>query len=53
MQDKGDNAKAKAVYQQVVKQYPNTEAAKQAQNAPPRFNCVKLTRYRWISGLNA
>ncbi|MEQ4530831.1 MAG: tol-pal system protein YbgF, partial [Mixta sp.] len=31
MQDKGDTAKAKAVYQQVIKQYPNTEAAKQAQ----------------------
>ncbi|EJP4075604.1 tetratricopeptide repeat protein, partial [Escherichia coli] len=31
MQDKGDSAKAKAVYQQVISKYPNTEGAKQAQ----------------------
>ncbi len=31
MQDKGQSDKAKAVYQQVIKQYPNTDAAKQAQ----------------------
>jgi TolA-binding protein len=31
MQDKGDTAKAKAVYQQVIKQFPNTDGAKQAQ----------------------
>ncbi|PVF11304.1 cell division protein CpoB, partial [Yersinia pestis] len=30
-QDKGQSDKAKAVYQQVIKQYPNTDAAKQAQ----------------------
>ena len=31
MQDKGDSAKAKAVYQQVISKYPNTDGAKQAQ----------------------
>jgi TolA-binding protein len=31
MQDKGDTAKAKAVYQQVVSKYPGTDGAKQAQ----------------------
>ena len=31
MQDKGDTAKAKAVYQQVVSKFPGTEGAKQAQ----------------------
>lgn len=31
MQDKGDAAKAKAVYQQVISKYPGTEGAKQAQ----------------------
>ncbi|MXG37189.1 tetratricopeptide repeat protein, partial [Escherichia coli] len=31
MQDKGDTAKAKAVYQQVVTKFPGTEGAKQAQ----------------------
>ena len=31
MQDKGDTAKAKAVFQQVVSKYPGTEGAKQAQ----------------------
>jgi TolA-binding protein len=30
MQDKGDTAKAKAVYQQVIK-FPGTDGAKQAQ----------------------
>lgn len=30
MQEKGDSAKAKAVFLQVIKQYPNTDAAKQA-----------------------
>lgn len=31
MQDKGDTAKAKAVYQQVVGKFPGTDGAKQAQ----------------------
>ncbi|MCU3615574.1 tetratricopeptide repeat protein, partial [Enterobacter hormaechei subsp. oharae] len=31
MQDKGDTAKAKAVYQQVVAKFPGTDGAKQAQ----------------------
>lgn len=31
MQEKGDKAKAKAVYQQVIKLYPDSEAAKTAQ----------------------
>lgn len=31
MQDKGDTAKAKAVYQQVVSKFPGTDGAKQAQ----------------------
>ena len=31
MQEKNDTAKAKAVYQQVIKQFPNSESAKQAQ----------------------
>ena len=31
MQDKGDTAKAKAVYQQVISKYPGTDGAKQAQ----------------------
>ncbi|MGE9665835.1 tol-pal system protein YbgF, partial [Escherichia coli] len=31
MQDKGDTAKAKAVYQQVITKYPGTDGAKQAQ----------------------
>jgi len=31
MQEKGDSDKAKAVFQQVVKLYPNTESAKLAQ----------------------
>ncbi len=33
MQDKGDTAKAKAVYQQVIRfvEYPGTDGAKQAQ----------------------
>ncbi|ELV1417436.1 tetratricopeptide repeat protein [Salmonella enterica subsp. enterica serovar Enteritidis] len=31
MQDKGDTAKAKAVYQQVINKYPGTDGAKQAQ----------------------
>lgn len=31
MQEKNDTAKAKAVYQQVIKLYPDTESAKQAQ----------------------
>lgn len=31
MQEKGQADKAKAVFAQVVKQYPNTDAAKQAQ----------------------
>ncbi|MDI5811321.1 tetratricopeptide repeat protein, partial [Salmonella enterica subsp. enterica serovar Anatum] len=30
MQDKGDTAKAKAVYQQVINKYPGTDGAKQA-----------------------
>ncbi len=32
MQDKGDTAKAKAVYQQVISKYHGTDGAKQAQN---------------------
>lgn len=31
MQDKGDTAKAKAVYQQVINKFPGTDGAKQAQ----------------------
>ncbi|MDR6282149.1 tol-pal system protein YbgF [Klebsiella variicola] len=31
MQDKGDTAKAKAVYQQVISKFPGTDGAKQAQ----------------------
>jgi TolA-binding protein len=31
MQEKKDTAKAKAVFQQVIKLYPDTESAKQAQ----------------------
>ncbi|GAB7199162.1 hypothetical protein DZS_26380 [Dickeya ananatis] len=31
MQEKGQTDKAKAVYQQVIKNYPNTDGAKQAQ----------------------
>ncbi len=31
MQDKGDTAKAKAVYQQVISKYPGTDGAKRAQ----------------------
>ena len=33
MQDKGDTAKAKAVYQQVVAKFPGTEGAKRRKNA--------------------
>ena len=36
MQDKGDTAKAKAVYQQVISKYPGTDGAKQAQKASER-----------------
>jgi len=31
MQEKNDTAKAKAVFQQVIKQFPNSDSAKQAQ----------------------
>ena len=51
MQDKGDTAKAKAVYQQVVTKFPGTEGAKQAQK---RLNVdgmiIGMTRNRVISG---
>ncbi len=36
MQDKGDTAKAKAVYQQVISKYPGTDGAKQAQKTSER-----------------
>ena len=36
MQDKGDTAKAKAVYQQVITKYPGTDGAKQSAKTPWR-----------------
>lgn len=53
MQDKGDTAKAKAVYQQVVSKFHGTDGAKQAQNVlTPRVD-YGMTRNRVISGLVA
>ena len=40
MQDKGDTAKAKAVYQQVINKFPGTDGAKQAQK---RLNAMLIT----------
>lgn len=50
MQDKGDTAKAKAVYQQVITKYHGTDGAKQAQNALARCNEHHATRNRVNSG---
>ncbi len=53
MQDKGDTAKAKAVYQQVINKFPGTDGAKQAQNDLMLLVDYGMTRNRVISGLVA
>jgi TolA-binding protein len=53
MQDKGDTAKAKAVYQQVVSKFPGTDGAKQAQKRLNALDDYGMTRNRIISGLVA
>ncbi len=53
MQDKGDTAKAKAVYQQVINKFPGTDGAKQAQNVLMLLVDYGMTRNRVISGLVA
>lgn len=53
MQDKGDTAKAKAVYQQVINKFPGTDGAKQAQKRLMLLVDYGMTRNRVISGLVA
>ncbi|MGP4128964.1 tetratricopeptide repeat protein [Pantoea tagorei] len=54
MQEKKDTAKAKAVFQQVIKLYPNTDSAKQAQKTSRRaVICAASTGICLISGLAA
>lgn len=53
MQDKGDTAKAKAVYQQVVSKFPAPTEPNKRKNALTRSDDYGMTRNRIISGLVA
>ncbi len=55
MQDKGDTAKAKAVYQQVISKYPGTDGAKQAQKRLNAMYCIthdQKSHYFWSCRAN-